>query len=87
MTPGAEFRAAAEAAQEVDAAVCLGDRPVNITIARVWAALSPWHKLKFLCTLLWTGLSMPDAEELRRMFEELKETDALTQVRNEILRR
>ena len=81
MTPGAEFRAAATEAAALDAAVCLGDRPVHITIARVWAALSPWHKVKFICTMLHSGLSMPDAEELRRMIEELKETDALTQVR------
>ncbi|CAG9463570.1 unnamed protein product [Pedinophyceae sp. YPF-701] len=39
-TPGAEFAAAAKAAGEVDAQVVLGDRPIEITLQRAWAALS-----------------------------------------------
>ena len=81
MVPGAEFRAAALEADAMDAMICLGDRPVHITIARVWAALSAWEKVKFIFMMIHSGFSVPDAEEMRKLIEELKETDALTEVR------
>ena len=31
-------------------------RPVSVTLARVWAALSLWEKVKLIGQLLWTGL-------------------------------
>jgi len=52
----------------------------QITIARVWAALSFFQKAKFMFYLAHSGLFMPGAEELREMTEELKEADALTKV-------
>ena len=80
MVPGAEFRAAAVAAEAVGASVLLGDRPVDITIARVWAALSTWHKVKFVYTLLRSGFERSETEELKKLIEELKDTDMLTEV-------
>ena len=47
---------------QVGAAICLGDRLVSITIARTWAALSRWEKIKFICELLWVGLAVPEKE-------------------------
>ena len=52
-----------------------------MTIARVWAALSAWQKAKFVVTLVHSGLFMPDNEELRKMVEDMKEADVLTEVR------
>ena len=53
----------------------------QVTIARVWAALSAWQKAKFVVTLVHSGLFMPDNEELRKMVEDMKEADVLTEVR------
>jgi len=44
-----------EAAIEVGAQVILGDRPVGLTLARTWAALSTWERCSFLWTLLYSG--------------------------------
>lgn len=77
--PGEEFRVAVKEAQAVGACVVLGDRPLKITLARVWAALSAWEKLKLTGSLLWTGLNMIDADELRSEIEKMKESDVLTE--------
>ena len=42
---GAEFRAAADAARGIGAKLVLGDRALAATVARVWAAVSTWHRL------------------------------------------
>ena len=44
---GGEFRAAARAAEAVGAEVVLGDRPLEITLQRAFAALSPLDRLRF----------------------------------------
>ena len=49
-----------------------GDRLLHITLARVWAALSAWEKVKLIWTLVHTGLSMPDKEELKEELETMK---------------
>lgn len=70
--PGEEFRVALAAARAVGAQVVLGDRPLNITLARVWGALSTWEKARLSGSLLWTGLSMLDTEEMRQEIERMK---------------
>ncbi|EFN60022.1 hypothetical protein CHLNCDRAFT_59535 [Chlorella variabilis] len=77
--PGEEFRVALREAHALGAHVVLGDRPLTITLARVWHALSLWEKLKLTGTLLWTGLSLLDTEEMRQEIEKMKETDVLTE--------
>lgn len=77
--PGEEFRAALGAAQRVGAQVVLGDRPVSVTLARLWEALSGWEKARLIGHLLWTGTSLLEADSLRAEIEALKETDALTE--------
>lgn len=52
---GQEFRVALENAKAVGARYVLGDRPISITMARMWAALSRWEKARLLASLLWTG--------------------------------
>ena len=58
VTPGAEFRAAVAEAREIGAKVVLGDRPVSVTLARTWAALGPWARVRFLWELLVTGFTV-----------------------------
>jgi len=77
--PGEEFRVAVQEAQAVGASVVLGDRPLNITLSRVWYALSSWEKIKLSFSLLWTGLSMLDKDEMLAEIERMKETDVLTE--------
>ena len=40
----------------------LGDRLVSVTLARMWAALSAWQKVRFVGELLLTGFSVPGDE-------------------------
>uniref|UniRef100_A0A7S1T7C2 TraB domain-containing protein n=1 Tax=Tetraselmis chuii TaxID=63592 RepID=A0A7S1T7C2_9CHLO len=77
--PGEEFRVALQEARAIGANVDLGDRPVRITLVRTWAALSLWQKVKFVWCLVYSGINVPDAEELSRMVEEMKETDITTE--------
>lgn len=50
--PGAEFRAAAGAADAVGASLVLGDRPIEITLQRAWGALSWQRRLQLLADLM-----------------------------------
>ena len=79
--PGAEILAAAREADALGARVWPGDRSILITVARVWAALSAWEKVKLISFLLYGGLNAPDAEEMRILIEKSKEMDAQAEVR------
>ncbi len=57
---------------QVDAKMMFGDRLLHITLARVWAALSTWEKMKLVWTLVHTGVSMPDKDELKEELESMK---------------
>ena len=69
--PGEEFRVALKEAQAMGAQVVLGDRPLTVTLARVWGALSWWEKIKLSWHLLWTGLSL-DTDEIKHEIERMK---------------
>lgn len=56
---------------QMGAKVVLGDRPVHVTIARLWAALSMFEKTKFIWQMLVTGL-LPDSKEISETVESLK---------------
>ncbi|GAB4818872.1 hypothetical protein N2152v2_005918 [Parachlorella kessleri] len=75
IVPGAEFRAAMRAAHEVGAKVALGDRPISITLARTWHALSLREKLSLVTSMLWTGLAPANPDKLKEDIEHMKETD------------
>ncbi len=81
VAPGLEFRAAYEAALEVpDCRLLLGDRPVQITLKRTWAALGLYEKLKLIAGLIrasWTGVT--DKE-----IEALKDNDLITAMMKEL---
>lgn len=56
---------------QVGSKVMLGDRPVSVTLARCWAALSRWARVRFIFSLLWGGLFMGGAD-LKAQVEQLK---------------
>ena len=49
----------------------LGDRPVRVTLARCWAALSRWARVRFVGSLMWGGLTMGGAD-LKAQVEQMK---------------
>ena len=53
---------------------------VQVTLARVWAALGLWSRMRLLWSVIGTGIFMPDADEMRGMIEGLKEADVMTEV-------
>lgn len=48
LQPGREFRAAREAADAADAQIVLGDRPIEVSLQRAWAALGLRRRLQLL---------------------------------------
>ena len=61
---------------QVGAKVMLGDRPVRVTLARCWAALSRWSRIRFIFSLLWGGLTM-GGEDLKAQVEQMKASPSL----------
>jgi pheromone shutdown protein TraB len=55
--PGAEFRAAALAADAAGASLVLCDRPIEITLQRAWDALTWRRRADLLADLLLAGMS------------------------------
>jgi pheromone shutdown protein TraB len=57
--------------------VRLIDRPVAITVARMWDALTIWDKLQISYSIVRESLTLPD--DLKEIVEDLKHHDALTE--------
>ena len=77
---GQEFKIAAEEACRVKALVVLGDRRIDITLRRSWAALSLWHKIKLVVLLLWSSFASISPEDI----EKLKNSDLISEMVKEI---
>lgn len=58
----------------------LVDRPVDITVARMWRGLSHWEKVRLGWVLIKEVFSLPGADELSELIENMRGSDALTQV-------
>ncbi|KAF3547855.1 hypothetical protein DY000_02001708 [Brassica cretica] len=82
--PGAEFRVAYEEAHTYGGKVILGDRPVQITLKRMWAKMPLWHKVKFLYGLVFQPVFLPSTEELKKMLKAMNNVDMLTLVIQEM---
>eukprot|EP00887_Chlorella_sp_A99_P003169 scaffold9.g3169.t1 len=82
--PGEEFRVALREAHALGAQVVLGDRPLTVTLARLWGALTLWEKLKLSAQLLYTGLCLLDTAEMKEEIEKMKESDVLTEAIREM---
>ncbi|PRW33045.1 traB domain-containing -like [Chlorella sorokiniana] len=78
LVPGGEFRVALQEAKAIGAKYVLGDRPISITMSRVWAALSGWEKARLLGSLLWMGAGKVDRQAMQTEIEHLKQPDALS---------
>jgi len=87
--PGIEFRAAYEEAKLLPhkAQVKLIDRPVGITVARMWASLSTWDKVRLCYTLIYDTISLPSGDDLNELVESLMEEDAMTQAIKEFAKK
>jgi pheromone shutdown protein TraB len=82
--PGSEFRVAYEEAFAVGARVVLGDRPVQVTLKRTWARLNTWHRTRLMFGMIFQGFFVPSAEELSQMVEDMKGTDMMTAIIQEM---
>uniref|UniRef100_A0A6A7FP92 TraB domain-containing protein-like n=1 Tax=Hirondellea gigas TaxID=1518452 RepID=A0A6A7FP92_9CRUS len=77
MAPGGEFRVAVSALKRVVPSACiqLGDRPINVTLARALSALSLWSKIVLAFHILTTSdpISIEDVEKCKEkdMTEQL----------------
>ncbi len=73
--PGAEMMAGIEEAEKIGAELVLADRPIDITLKRVWGYLDWWQKLKMIFHLL-SGVVF--SEEIdKEMVEEMLRQDQL----------
>lgn len=66
---------------QVDAKVLLGDRRLHITLARVWASLSSWEKVKLVWMFVHSGLTLSKLkEDLAEEIESMKVAGACINV-------
>ena len=84
VTPGDEFRAARETAELQGARLILGDRPVRVTLARTWRALSTWERVRFAWLLLVSGADVLSADKLRKHVDPLSDSDVVTEALREM---
>jgi pheromone shutdown protein TraB len=75
---GAEFLAARRVAEEVDAQLVLGDRPIEITLQRAWAALGTRQRVRLCWQLLRSAAATSSISLNAELVERLKQDDALT---------
>ncbi|KAK7312733.1 hypothetical protein VNO77_36823 [Canavalia gladiata] len=71
--PGSEFRVAYEEAMKYGGRVALGDRPIQITLRRMWSKMPLRHKTKLLCSLLLTTVFLPSSVALK-MVKEIEDS-------------
>ncbi len=82
VTPGAELRAAADAANAKDTPLVLCDRDVRITLRRAWKLTSLWRKFSLLASFF---ASFWEKEEIsEEELAELRKKDALGQILDEM---
>jgi pheromone shutdown-related protein TraB len=85
--PGADMKAAVEAAEERGVGVALVDREIQTTIQRFWKRLSLVQKVKLVgqLTLAMAGIGVGDVEE-EFTVEDLTDTDVVTAMLEEFRR-
>lgn len=79
--PGAEMLEGVNQAEKTGASLVLADRDVNITLKRIWSALSIWSKLKFLTQLAVSMIFQSNIQ--KEDIEKLKSKDELQLVMDE----
>lgn len=78
--PGDEMKAAAYEGLKSGSKIILGDRNINLTLSRTWAALSWWKKI----TLLFSILQSCSIEISEEDVENLKSSDMITELVNQL---
>ena len=73
--PGAEMMAGITEAEAIGAELVLADRPIDITLKRVWGFLGWWQKMKMIFHLLAGVLFSEEID--KEMIEEMLEKDQL----------
>ncbi|XP_074284954.1 uncharacterized protein LOC141610656 [Silene latifolia] len=79
VVPGCEFRAAFDEAVKCGSKIILGDRPIKITMQRMWNTMPLWHKTKLMCSLVFGAAFLPTGEDLDKLLKETN-VDMLTLV-------
>ncbi len=82
LKPGAEMKAAAEAAGEQDIPLSFCDRQIHTTLRRAWACSNLWNKNKLLAALLTSFFSGEEIGE--EEIEELKKRNAVESMMEEL---
>jgi len=80
--PGAEMKAAVDAARERNIAFSCCDRSIQVTLSRAWRLSSFWSKLKLISSLFASVLTNESAKP--EEIEKLKEADAMQNMMNEL---
>jgi pheromone shutdown-related protein TraB len=80
--PGAEMKAAVDAAREANISFSCSDRSIQTTLSRAWRLSGPWSKLKLISSLAASVLTNESAtpEEI----ENLKKADAMQSMMSEL---
>lgn len=76
--PGAEMLEGIQQCERVGAALVLADRAIDITLKRVWAALSLWNKIKMMAHLA-AGIFVAEKIDAQ-LVEEMKNRDQLESI-------
>ena len=76
--PGAEMLEGIQQCERVGAALVLADRAIDITLKRVWAALSLWNKIKMMVHLA-AGIFVAEKIDAQ-LVEEMKNRDQLESI-------
>ncbi len=82
VAPGAELRAAADAANTKEIPISLCDRDVRITLRRAWKLTSLWRKFSLLASLFASFWEKEEVSE--EELAELRKKDALGQILEEM---
>lgn len=82
LKPGAEMKAAAEAAGEQEIPLSFCDRQIHTTLRRAWACSNLWNKNKLLAALLTSFFSGEEIGE--EEIEELKKRNAVESMMEEL---
>lgn len=80
MAPGVEFRAGSAEAQKIPGcSVVLADRSLKVTVARAYASVSLWQKMKLIYQVLANDVTITESE-----VEKCKDKDILEQMLKEL---
>jgi len=80
--PGEEMMKAIEMGEKMNAAICLADRDIRVTLSRTWRIMGLWNKLKLLFQLF---LSVGDIGDISKEdVEKMKQVDVMESLISEV---